>query len=167
VSDFGWPLPDGYRVVPFDAHDQEAAAGVLDLWAREEVMPVEVARQRIDQVVVAATDAAGNVVGVSTAFLQRSEQLRMNMWHMRGYTARAERRSAVGVWMGLVGRDHLQEQFTSGRDKRAAGMIYEVENAQLRAIDAAHWLPLDFLFIGVNEKGAHVRVHYFPGAVAP
>jgi hypothetical protein len=28
-------------------------------------------------------------------------------------------------------------------------------------------MPTDFLFIGENRYGAHVRVHYFPGVTAP
>jgi hypothetical protein len=28
-------------------------------------------------------------------------------------------------------------------------------------------MPTDFWYIGGNERGDHVRVHYFPGALAP
>jgi hypothetical protein len=28
-------------------------------------------------------------------------------------------------------------------------------------------MPTDFTFIGENDRGDHVRVHYFPGAEAP
>jgi hypothetical protein len=28
-------------------------------------------------------------------------------------------------------------------------------------------MPTDFLFIGENSRGDHVRVHYFPGVAAP
>ena len=28
-------------------------------------------------------------------------------------------------------------------------------------------MPTDYLFLGENELGAHVRVHYFPGVLAP
>ena len=46
--------------------------------------------------------------------------------------------------------------------------IYEVENEGLkRHFDDALSLPTDFTFIGENQRGDHVRVHYFPGALAP
>jgi hypothetical protein len=62
----------------------------------------------------------------------------------------------------------MEEQFVSGRDTRAGGLLYEVENEGLKQyFDDALWLPTDFLFLGENEHGAHVRVHYFPGALAP
>jgi hypothetical protein len=44
--------------------------------------------------------------------------------------------------------------------------IYEVENEGLkRHFDDA--LPTDFTFLGENQRGDHVRVHYLPGALAP
>ena len=36
-----------------------------------------------------------------------------------------------------------------------------------RHFDDALWLPTDFTSIGENQRGDHVRVHYFPGALAP
>jgi hypothetical protein len=36
-----------------------------------------------------------------------------------------------------------------------------------RHFDDALWLPTDFTFIGENQRGDYVRVHYFPGALAP
>jgi hypothetical protein len=53
-------------------------------------------------------------------------------------------------------------------DPRGIGIIYEVENEGLkRHFPLALWLPTEFTFIGENAKGDHVRVHYFPGALAP
>jgi hypothetical protein len=31
----------------------------------------------------------------------------------------------------------------------------------------AVWLPAEFTFISENERGDHVRIHYFAGARAP
>jgi hypothetical protein len=55
----------------------------------------------------------------------------------------------------------------SGADTRAAGIVFEVQNEGLKLINDATWLPTDFTFIGESRRGDHVRVHYFPGAVAP
>lgn len=47
-------------------------------------------------------------------------------------------------------------------------MIFEVENEGLKEyFNGALWLPLEFTFVGENERGDHVRVRYFPGALAP
>jgi hypothetical protein len=47
-------------------------------------------------------------------------------------------------------------------------MIMEVENPFLMSYyNRAFWVISDFDFIGETAQGAHVRVHYFPGAQTP
>ncbi len=56
----------------------------------------------------------------------------------------------------------------SGADTRASGVIVEVENQMLMTyFNRALWVYSDFTYIGDSPRGAHVRVHYFPGAQAP
>jgi len=64
--------------------------------------------------------------------------------------------------------ERLDERYASGEDTRAGGMLFEVESQVLqRYYNRALWHPTDFNFIGENERGDHVRVHYFPGAEIP
>ena len=115
-----------------------------------------------------AIDEVDGVVGVSSAYPQRNPQLRMDLWYYRAFVASGHRNISLAVLLALRGRDHLQERFLSGRDTRGAGIIYEVENEGLkRDADQALWLPTLVTFIGENERGDHVRVRYFPGALAP
>ena len=96
------------------------------------------------------------------------DQLRMDLWYVRAFTASAYRKSLIATSLAVRGRVYLEEAFVSGRDTRAAGMIYEVESELLKSLfPNAVWKPADVLFIGENEQGAHVRVHYFAGALAP
>jgi hypothetical protein len=119
-------------------------------------------------VLFVAGDQEGRLAGVSTAYLARSDQLRAEMWHFRAFVAQAHRQSNIAVTLALTGRDHLKQRFASGADRRGLGIIFEVENKGLqRAFPEAQWMPTDFLFIGEDARGAHVRVHYFPGALAP
>ena len=114
------------------------------------------------------THSSGDLVGVSSAYLQRNEQLGMDLWYYRAFVAREHRRSGMALSLAMTGRDYLTEQFTSGRDRRCAGMIFEVENDGLkRFFNGALWMPTGFTFIGENSRGDHVRVRYFPGAQAP
>jgi hypothetical protein len=47
-------------------------------------------------------------------------------------------------------------------------MITETENDFLKShYNRAFWVISDFDFIGETQLGAHVRVHYFPGARVP
>ena len=114
-----------------------------------------------------AIDDAGRLAGVTTRYLQHNDQLRMDLWYIRAFTAQAHRKSAIATALAVRGREWLEQRFVSGQDTRAAGLIYEVESELLKRIfPNAIWKPADVLFIGENDQGAHVRVHYFAGAMA-
>jgi hypothetical protein len=163
-----WRLEAGYRVEAFAEQDTVAAQDVIDFWTREGALDPEEAQRRVSEVVVIATDAEGRPAGVGTAFLRRNEQLRAELWYYRTFVGAEHRRSNVGVTLALTSRDHLERRFLSGEDTRAIGIIYEIENQGLRRVfPQARWPTVKFQFIGENEQGWHVRVYYFPGALAP
>ncbi len=163
-----YSLPGRYRIVPIAEAGASAADDVLALWAREGAVPEPEARRRVHEVHLVALEESEGLVGVSSAFLKRNAQLRLDLWYYRAFVARAHRQSRLAVQLALRGRDLLESRFVSGEDTRAPGMIYEVENPGLkRYFNKALWLPTDFTFIGENERGDHVRVHYFPDAQAP
>ena len=158
----------GYRVELLAEHDAVDHRAVLDFWDREGAMPPEEAARRVHEVLVATTDAAGLVVGVSSAYIDRNPQLGMDLWHFRSFVAEAHRASDIALTQSLMGRDHLRGLFVSGQDTRGGGVVYELENEGLKRRTEAIWpFGLHFAFIGENERGDHVRVYYFPGAVAP
>ena len=161
-------LQAGYRIDRFAEQNTVTEQTVIDLWAREGVVIPEGAQRRVKEVLLVATSDDGELVGVSSAYLQRNPQLRIDLWYYRAFVAHAHRRSNVAVMLALIGRDDLQERFVTGQDNLGAGTLYEVENEGLkRHFPDALWLPTDFTFVGENERGDHVRVRYFPGALAP
>jgi hypothetical protein len=162
------PSASAYRVVPFAEQDAVGPDDVISLWTAEAGLPETEARRRIDEVMLVAIDDGGTLAGVTTRYLKRNEQLRMDLWYVRAFTAAAHRQSMVATALAVRGREYLEDAFVSGRDTRAGGLIYEVENELLkRVFPKPIWKPADVLFIGENEQGAHVRVHYFAGALAP
>lgn len=162
-----WDLESGPPIAVFAEQDVVGEDAVVDFWVREGALDEEKARRRVaDLHVVAVED--GEVVATTSAFLRRDERLRMPLWHYRGFVGAAHRRSVIGLRMAILGRDDLSERFVSGRDRRAGGILWEVQNEGLRrAFPEARWMPTDFTFVGENAYGDHVRVHYFPGALAP
>jgi hypothetical protein len=168
VIDFGTAIDPSYRIDVFGEQEAVDAAAVIDLWAREEAMPPDEAARRVDELLLVATQGAAEPVAVATAYLERNAQLGMELWYLRVFVAEAHRFTRVGWTMMMIGRDHLQRRFMGGQDRRGAGVVLELENEGLMArFDEAVWLPADFTFIGENERGDHVRVHYFPGATVP
>jgi hypothetical protein len=167
VAEHRWDLESGPPILAFDEQDAVGKREVVDFWLREGAVERDEAHRRVDEVHLVALDD-GEVVAVTTAVPRLNAQLRMPMWYYRGFVGAAHRRSVLGVRLGVRGREDLEERFVSGRDRRAGGVVFEVQHPGLRkAFPDAVWQPTDFVFIGENEHGDHVRVHFFPGAHAP
>src|SRR3954469_25022299 len=163
--DYPLTLDQTYRTVPFDQQDEVSTEDVIELWTREGAMPEDEARRRVGEVVAVATKD-GRLVAVATAYLEHNAQLRMDLWYFRAFVASDHRTGRVGSSLAIVARDHLQQRFAGGGDMRASGIVYEVENEGLKQYgDFGYWSPTDSFFIGENDRGDHVRVHYFPGAL--
>lgn len=168
ISASSWPVAHGFDIVPFAGQDAVGADDIVALWTREGALPEAEARRRVDEVLLVAIDRNNTLAGVSTRYLQHNEQLRMDLWYYRAFVAHAHRKSFAATALAVRGRELLEEAFVSGRDTRAPGLIYEVESELLKQLfPNPIWFPADVLLIGDNERGAHVRVHYFPGAIAP
>lgn len=168
MNDYGIQLEDRYRIELYSDTDEVTDEEVIALWTREGAVPRAETSTRVAEVLLVGIDRDDGVVGVSSAYLQHNDQLRMQLWYYRAFVAEAHRRSSLAVLLALMGRDHLEEGWVSGEDTRAPGIVYEVENAGLkRHFNQALWLPTRFWFIGENERGDHVRIHWFPGATVP
>ena len=86
-----------------------------------------------------------------------------------GEGAKSEAEAEVRVQEVLLDRDAvLAQRFAEGADTRGMGVIQELENEGLKRYFNRGWEPpTDMVFIGLNERGDHVRVHWFEGAIAP
>jgi hypothetical protein len=162
-----YSLGEGYRIVPLAETDAAGPDDVLELWAPDDAVPDQEAQRRVHEVLMVALDPNDGVAGVSTVYLERNAQLGLDLWYYRTYVANEHRMGHLAVRLLWATRDHLRERFENGEDTRAPGMIMEVENKLLKThYNRAFWVISDFFFIGETERGAHVRVHYFPGALA-
>ena len=161
------PLDPAYRVEPFAEQDAIDADAIVELWRSERILSVDEARRRLDEVLLVASHD-GEPVGVSTVYLDRNQQLGMDLWHYRTFVAAAHRGTHVAWALLLASRDLLQYRFVAGLDTRAAGIagVIEHESISRRSNDAG-WDALGFSLIGEDGNGHAVRVHYFPGALVP
>jgi hypothetical protein len=176
LSDHSWPLEGGYRIDVFSEQTAVTLDQVIGLWTTEGGLAAQEARRRVGEILLVAVGPNSELAGISTAYLKRSEQLRADLWHVRMMVAGAHRRSAIGLYSARLGLEHLVQRYVSGEDRRGIGVIYEVENEALKRPAPgklsqynarARWPGVDVTFIGESTNGAHVRVHYFPGAHAP
>jgi hypothetical protein len=110
----------------------------------------------------------GELAGITTRYLQHNDQLGMVFWYGRTFVAPAHRSSLVASAMGTAGVEIAIREYVDGSDRRAAGVIAEVDNEHVKKVyDYAEWMPTEFYFVGLNHRGSHVMAHYFPGVAAP
>jgi hypothetical protein len=84
------------------------------------------------------------------------------------FVAAEHRRSGLAIAVAHAAREHLVERYRSGIDPRGIGILFEVESEILkRFLPQAIWPRTGFAFIGEDARGSHIRVYYFPGALAP
>jgi hypothetical protein len=167
VPNVEWPPVEGCRIEVFAEQDRIDEQAVIDFWAREGAVQGEEARRRLGELHLVVGDEEGELVALTSAFATRNPKLGMDLWHYRGFVGASHRRTGIGVHISMAGRDDLRERYESGRDRRAGGVVYVVQNPALKRMNNANWLPPDFTFVGEDQLGAHLRVHYFPGAPAP
>lgn len=168
------PAPEGrrldgrYRIELAGESEAGSEAAVIELWTRNGAMSEERARRRAGSAVTAAIDRDAGLVGVGTAYLKEDSHLGIPLWNYATFVAPEHREGDIAFLLLHATRDHLCERFTAGTDTRAAGMMFEVQNEILKRFrNQAIWRTSRFAFIGEDERGAHHRVFYFPGAVAP
>lgn len=163
-----FPIGDGYRIVPFDEQHAISGEDVVALWAQEGVVSAEEGERRMHEIVMVAQGPGDELAGVSTAYIATHPQLGMPLWHYRAFVAPAHRRSALSIWLAREGRDHLESRFVTRQDQRGAGVVFEMQNRGLeQAFPEAHWWAAGVWFVGRSAGGDRVRVHYFPGVLAP
>ena len=157
-------LADRYRILQPGEPGSVDAQDVVELWIREGAMPADEARRRASEILFVAIDAEDGAVGAATVYLERSEQLRLDLWHYRTFVARDHREGDLAWLLLFASIEHLRGRHESGKDTRAAGMFMAVQNRGLKTTrDAAVWPASGFAFVGQSPKGAHLRVLYFPG----
>jgi hypothetical protein len=157
-----------FRIEPLDESASVSPDDVLALWRREGVVADEAARRRIDQVHLVVVADNGDLVGISSIYLDQSKRLPMPLWAYRTFVASEHRQSMLAAHLYLQNLEVLERRFVSGEDTRAHGLIFELENdALMRSLNSAVWPLTGTTFIGENPIGAHVRVRYFRGARVP
>jgi hypothetical protein len=157
-----------YRIELFAAQQEISGEDVVAMWTLERALTREEAERRVSELLLVAIDARGALAGVATAYLERNQQLRATLWHYRTFVPAAHRKSNVAATMAVAARDHLSERFVTGEDRRAIGVLFTVESPILQQhVPQAIWPQTGFVFVGEDARGAHVRVHWFPGALAP
>lgn len=161
------PLDPSYRIETL-AESGIDADGLVEFWRAEGDLEENEGRRRVGQVLLVATSVeSGSLAGVCTAVPEPFRRLGMTLWYYRVLVSGEARRSYLAFNLLRAGAELLEQRFVSGEDRRASGVLLEVENEDLMLVKRGRWRSTDFTFVGVTPRGRHLRVRYFPDALAP
>lgn len=120
----GYAVEDVYQAIPPDLREE-----ILDLWERNKVIPSrEAAERRVDQVVLAIRNRAGEVAGVSTVYVGDFQQPGNAYYFYRMFIQPADRIPGLMRFVTLRTCDVMRERHVPGGPQ---GVIIVTENAKL------------------------------------
>ena len=160
-------VPPGYRIDLFAEQDALGAEDLIGLWTQDGRLEPDEARRRIDEVLLVGSAPDGALAAISTAYIDRDPILDLDVWNYRTLVATEHREANLAATMAVICRDHLEHRFVSGAETRPAGVLSEVHATVLKQLNLAEWRQTGFTFLGEDARGSHIRIHYFPGALAP
>lgn len=146
--------------------DPILADEIASLWLEQKALTDRrQAIERSQQVVFIARGENGGVVGVSTAYKQFNQQLEHYLYYMRAFVHPDYREAGISSVFTFAIVAFFELQFLCGVDKDIIGMFVEIENQSVNKNRREAIFPEGkFVYIGKNERGAHLRVRYFEGA---
>lgn len=161
-------LKRAYRIEHIDDAETVQRSDAGSLWVSEGVLDPEEAERRTREVYMVGTDGEGELGGVSTAYLKLNRALRLEIWHVRVFVGSGHRDGNLAAQLLIRSQIHLNDSYRSGEDRRAPGMMVEVENPGVRrAFSDAVWTPTSLTYFGDNPLGHHRRLAWFDGARLP
>lgn len=120
----GYAIDNVFQAVPPALRDE-----IIDLWRRNQILPgPEEALRRVNQVVLAIRNPAGQVAGVSTAYVGDFQQRGNSYWFYRMFIQPADRVPGLMRFVTLRTCGILGERHVPGGPK---GVIIVTENRKL------------------------------------
>lgn len=139
---------------------------ICTFWQREGALSnPDLAARRVQQVLVVCREkGSGNIIGVSTAVKMAVPRLLNNVvYFYRLFVGEAWRQKHIGTEITQASRKYLNQRFVSGEDTSAKGLFSVTESPILQKARRQGVSPAG-TFMGVNEKGEHLRIAWFDGA---
>ncbi len=146
--------------------DEQLKEEIIDFWLSENAIPErKIAEQRVNQVFFVVRDEDNKIIGVNTAYKAFNKQLNNHLYYYRTFICPKGRKYNMIGEMLFKTMDWLETRFIEKKDIEAVGILLEVENEQIKTrLNQAVWPTAQFYYIGKNQRGDHLRVHYFKDA---
>ncbi len=140
---------------------------VVAMWREHAGLEEQEARRRLSELLlVCRNSATGDIAGVCTSWLSRSNLPRLPLWHFRTFVRPHQRRAGIALKLLMQTRTYHEKRFVDGIDRSGVGLYVEVENPVLKKqFPQAVWPRSGMVYVGRNPRGDHCRVFYFEGAL--
>jgi GNAT superfamily N-acetyltransferase len=157
------PPTEEFELRPAWRRDDAAiGADAIDFWRRLAILPDKVSPEARASELVAAAYKEGQLIGVTTATLDRLEFLRARLAMLRGAVDPEFRRGRVGFALALYSRDLLERWSYDHPLERVAGLGAIVESPDLIARQREpFWPQTRFGLVGYTKDGRQIRVSWF------
>ena len=149
----------------FDQISEPLADELILTWKKFGMLPEkEDGSKRASQAVVIARNAAGEIIGISTAFPAFIDQLKVTMFAFRCMVAPTNRVPGLLTKLTVETRKQLEKAHQENYPA-CKGIITEIYNDKLsEKRREAVFSASGFVFIGYSKNGYQIRVYYFKGA---
>lgn len=141
------------------------ADAIRAFWHNERALTDETQiSERLQQVVMHARTAQGEIAGVCTAVNATPPQLGQPFYFWRTFIG--VRWRSTPLVMSLLKRScALLEEYAIAQGYPCIGVLLELENTRFRNKGRmAVWSNPHFAYIGRSQRGLDLRAHYFKGA---
>lgn len=148
----------------------ELSSEIIQFWLSEGALPLTQAQERVTQVLQLVRQRSedhrpGPIVGLCTGQVIWVQNLHQHFFNYRSFIGRQYRSLGVVKALCRSSFELLNQDYVSGRNREAVGVLLDIENPQLQQRRAAVWTDVcNFTFVGLSPKGNHIRIAYFDGA---
>lgn len=141
---------------------------IVEFWQENKMLRPDISsEERARQVVLLVrSERERKIVGISTAMVLGFKHLNGNtFFYYRSIILPNYRQPGLSTKLIVVTRDYLELFNKEAMCGSCAGLLTFVENPRLQQTRReAIWSASKMVFMGVDQKGRHMRVYYFQGA---
>lgn len=142
--------------------DPAIEAEAVAFWRRLAILPPDVAPEDRAKELAALAYRRGELIGVSTATLQRIDSLRGRFAFARAAIDPAHRRTHAAIALIVYTRDLLERWSEEHPEEALAGLTAVIENREIAArLREPYWPVTRLGLVGHTADGRQIRVAWF------
>lgn len=145
---------DYYLENVYETEDQDIRQEIIDFWVNNNVLPVEIAQKRVDEIVHVIRNRSDEIIGVNTAYLHYLHTPSEIYYYVRVFIREEDRRSMTLFLVSIV-QSYVYFRDTLPYSDRANGIVVAIENVKMTQSGVQKWFKRQ----GLSYTGKNVLGH--------